>query len=53
MGRISFLNFLSFLNPLEPLDPPLNQYLEVRQKPQKPLALDARCLLRAIDAVPV
>ena len=25
----------------------------VRQKPEKPLALDARCLLRAIDAVPV
>ena len=24
-----------------------------RQKPEKPLALDARCLLRAIDAVPV
>ena len=24
----------------------------VRQKPDKPLALDARCLLRAIDAVP-
>ena len=44
MGRISFLNFLSFLNPLEPLDPPLNQYLEVRQKPQKPLGEDGgRC----------
>ena len=25
----------------------------VRQKPEKPLAFDARCLLRAIDAVPV
>ena len=25
----------------------------VRQKPEKPLALDAKCLLRAIDAVPV
>ena len=25
----------------------------VRQKPEKPLAVDARCLLRAIDAVPV
>ena len=43
MGRIIFLNLLNFLNPL----------LSVRQKPQKPLALDARCLLRAIDAVPV
>ena len=43
MGRISFLNFLNLLNPL----------LNVRQKPQKPLALDARCLFRAIDAVPV
>ena len=27
--------------------------LGARQKPEKPLALDARCLLRAIDAVPV
>ena len=25
----------------------------IRQKHKKPLALDARCLLRAIDAVPV
>ena len=25
----------------------------IRQKPQKPLAVDARCLLRAIDAVPI
>ena len=25
----------------------------VRQKPEKPLALEARCHLRAIDAVPV
>ena len=25
----------------------------VRQKPEKPLALYAKCLLRAIDAVPV
>ena len=24
-----------------------------KQKPEKPLALDAKCLLRAIDAVPV
>ena len=27
--------------------------LGARQKPNKPLAVDARCLLRAIDAVPV
>ena len=33
---------------LEPLEL-LNPYLGARQKHQKPLALDARCLLRAID----
>ena len=30
---------------------PVGHVAGVRQKPNKPLALDARCLLRAIDAV--
>ena len=43
---------LELLEPLNLLNP-LNLFLGVRQKPEKPLALDARCLLRAIDSVPV
>ena len=39
--------------PLEPYEPFETPILAIRQKPQKPLALDARCLFRAIDAVPV
>ena len=39
--------------PLEPYEPFETPILAIRQKPQKPLAVDARCLLRAIDAVPV
>ena len=31
----------------------ISPMVDVRQKHKKPLALDARCLLRAIDAVPV
>ena len=49
------LNHLNILNPLNLLNilNHLNPILAIGQKHQKPLAVDARCLIRAIDAVPV
>ena len=49
LNPLNLLNILNLLNPLNHLNPLnllnlLNPYLGARQKPQKPLAMDARCL---------
>ena len=52
LNILNHLNILNLMNPLNLLNP-LNPILAIRQKHKKPLAVDAKCLLRAIDAVPV
>ena len=49
--KLNPLNLLNPLNPLNILNPLnlLNPILAIRQKQEKPLAVDAKCLLRAID----